>query len=294
MKTKKTLLLLVAWIGCMAFPVFASGLGDIRVNARFLTDRMAFELNLGTRQYHDLYEVNYDFLRNIDGYVDALARRNARAVEMYYHYLDARNDDVRWILSKVSYNRFMNIDYFFRPVFAINRVCRLRIYSVYTDCHHYHYQPPRHYHTYCGEHDRRHWKGGSYYEHHASKEFRRTMYKGHTQCRKEIHQHDFHPIQVSHPGIGHRPEPPRRPAMNPRPSSSHRPEANGRPGTAVSRPSSRREDKKHKEVRTPSKEEHGRVNRPSRGKKQETVQPERRSRNDRRGEDGQRRLVREL
>ena len=41
---------------------YASGLGDFRVNARFLTDRMAFELHLNSNQYNDLYEINYDFL----------------------------------------------------------------------------------------------------------------------------------------------------------------------------------------------------------------------------------------
>ena len=44
---------------------YASGLGDFRVNARFLTDRMAFELHLNSNQYNDLYEINYDFLCNI-------------------------------------------------------------------------------------------------------------------------------------------------------------------------------------------------------------------------------------
>ena len=34
---------------------YASGLGDFRVNARFLTDRMAFELHLNSNQYNDLY-----------------------------------------------------------------------------------------------------------------------------------------------------------------------------------------------------------------------------------------------
>ena len=44
---------LLAVFSCMLLPVSASGLGDIRVNARFLTDRMAFELHLNQNQYND-------------------------------------------------------------------------------------------------------------------------------------------------------------------------------------------------------------------------------------------------
>ena len=67
---------------CLAAPAVASGLGDIRVNARFLTDRMAFELSLTQTQYNDLYEVNYDFFSGIDPYVAAMARQEAYALEI--------------------------------------------------------------------------------------------------------------------------------------------------------------------------------------------------------------------
>lgn len=33
----------------------------IRKETRFLTDKMAYELNLSTGQYNDVYEINYDF-----------------------------------------------------------------------------------------------------------------------------------------------------------------------------------------------------------------------------------------
>ena len=71
---------------------YASGLGDFRVNARFLTDRMAFELHLNSNQYNDLYEINYDFLCNIGPYVSGIAVADTRAMDAYYRYLDERND----------------------------------------------------------------------------------------------------------------------------------------------------------------------------------------------------------
>ena len=56
---------LLAVFSCMLLPVSAFGLGDIRVNARFLTDRMAFELHLNQNQYNDLFEVSFDFLSSV-------------------------------------------------------------------------------------------------------------------------------------------------------------------------------------------------------------------------------------
>ena len=37
----------------------------IRKETRFLTDKMAYELNLSTGQYNDVYEINYDFIYSI-------------------------------------------------------------------------------------------------------------------------------------------------------------------------------------------------------------------------------------
>lgn len=44
----------------------------VRKETRFLTDKMAYELDLNNPQYNDVYEINYDFiysLRNIMDYV---------------------------------------------------------------------------------------------------------------------------------------------------------------------------------------------------------------------------------
>ena len=46
MKTRKFTLLFCFMLCACFLSARASSLGDIRVNARFLTDRMAFELNL--------------------------------------------------------------------------------------------------------------------------------------------------------------------------------------------------------------------------------------------------------
>ena len=161
MKARKQLLLMVIALISMAMPASAIGLEDIRINARFLTDRMAFELNLNTNQYNDLYEVNYDFFNSVDPYLAAVAREEAYALDRYYRYLDERNDDLRWILSNAEYTRFMALDYFFRPFYALDNLCYLRIYQRYPDRSYFYYHRPVHYLTYCGGHGRGHWHGAS-------------------------------------------------------------------------------------------------------------------------------------
>lgn len=194
---------LIVWL-VMAFcwivlPANASSLGDIRVHARFLTDRMAFELNLNQYQYDDLYEVNFDFLCGIDPYIDDLAYSRSVAMDAYYRYLDERNDDLRWILSSAEYLRFMAIDYFFRPIYAVNHCCYLRVYQIYPNRTFFYFGRPRHYLTYRGGHSRLHCGGRSYYREHFSRRYTHAVYGGHFRARPDFRKHDFGP--GARPGV---------------------------------------------------------------------------------------------
>lgn len=217
---------------CLAAPAVASGLGDIRVNARFLTDRMAFELNLTQTQYNDLYEVNYDFFSGIDPYVAAMARQEAYALDAYYRYLDERNDDLRWVLSSAEYVRFMALEYFFRPVYVLNRVCSLRIYQVYPNRSFFYFGRPAHYLTYCGGHSRRHLGGRSFYRARHPKVYRHPVYAGNFHSRSDFRKHDFAPGRPPQKGPGYHftPARPSRPEAGP----AHKP--GKRPAVKPSRP----------------------------------------------------------
>ena len=211
---------------------FFMGLGDIRVNARFLTDRMAFELNLTQTQYNDLYEVNYDFFSGIDPYVSAMARQEAYALDAYYRYLDERNDDLRWVLSSAEYVRFMALEYFFRPVYVLNRVCSLRIYQVYPNRSFFYFGRPAHYLTYCGGHSRRHLGGRSFYRARHPKVYRHPVYAGNFHSRPDFRKHDFAPGRPPQKGPGYHftPARPSRPEAGP----AHKP--GKRPAVKPSRP----------------------------------------------------------
>ena len=70
-------------------------------------------------------------------------------------YLDRRNDDLRWILSSSAYTRFLTINIFRRPIYAMNNVCYLRVYKVYLTEVSSISGRPVHYLTYHGAHSRR-------------------------------------------------------------------------------------------------------------------------------------------
>ena len=64
----------------------------VRKETRFLTDKMAYELNLNTAQYNDVYEINFDFIYSIRYLMDDVIRGYEWALDDYYNYLDVRND----------------------------------------------------------------------------------------------------------------------------------------------------------------------------------------------------------
>ena len=62
----------------------------VRKETRFLTDKMAYELNLNTEQYNDVYEINYDFISGIRYLMDDVLYGNEWALNRYYDCLDVR------------------------------------------------------------------------------------------------------------------------------------------------------------------------------------------------------------
>lgn len=198
MKPRRFFILLMMALCWIVLPASASTLGDIRVNARFLTDRMAYELRLTNRQYDDIFEINYDFFYNVDPYVDRMSYGDPYALDMYYRYLDERNDDIRWVLSRGHYMRFMKLDYFFLPIYAVNRVCHIRIYNIYPNRTHFYYGRPSHYFSYRGSHCRHNLGGVSFYQTHYRKHYHHSIYKGHYQSvRTRTRGRDFPTINHS-------------------------------------------------------------------------------------------------
>lgn len=155
-----------------------------------ITDRMAHELGLSPRQYDDVYEVNYDFISNVRYLMDDVVRGHGYALDRYYDFLDVRNDDLRWILSRAQYRRFMAAEHFYRPIYAQSDRWHFRIYLVYKNVDFFYFGKPHHYTSYCGGHYRTHHNNVSYYKTHHHKHYRHDVYDGHYRIRHDRSAYD--------------------------------------------------------------------------------------------------------
>lgn len=179
---KMTIIGAMIFMLSMSLPVMgAMSISKMRQNARFLTDKMTYELGLSMIQYDDVYEVNYDFINNIRYIMDDVVRGYAHAVDRYYECLDIRNDDLRWILSSSQYNRFMNVNYFYRPIYTTQNNWLFRIYNTYVDKNLFYYGKPHHYKSYKGEHYRSHHNHVSFYKTNYKNKYNHTIHKGVTR-----------------------------------------------------------------------------------------------------------------
>lgn len=161
----KRILFFLFAIGTVAMSsvsVAAMSNSRVRKETRFLTDKMAYELNLSTNQYNDVYEINYDFIYSVRNLMDNVVRGDEWALDRYYNTLDIRNDDLRWVLTASQYRRFIGADYFYRPIYANGGKWDFRIYINYTNHNHFYFGKPYHYNSYCGGHYRTHYHN-SYY-----------------------------------------------------------------------------------------------------------------------------------
>lgn len=187
---KKFFTFIILTIGCIT-TTFAMSNSRMREYARFLSDRMAYELNLSTMQYEDCYEINYDFIYQIDDLLDDMAYGYQDAIDRYYEYLDWRNDDLRMILSAPQFARFCALEYFYRPIYTSGRSWYFRIHQVYHNHSFYYYQVPRCYHTYRGAHSHIHHVHGFYagrYHHEIAPHY--DHFHGHSHYN-DIHHGDF-------------------------------------------------------------------------------------------------------
>ena len=126
------------------------GYEEAREQARFLTDKMAYELNLNDQQYNDCYEINLDYLLSVE-----------TADDIYGDYLAYRNADLRHILLDWQYTIFAAADYFFRPLSWLHDRWFFPIYRHY-HVGYYYYGYPAVYYSYRGGHGRFYHHGGFY------------------------------------------------------------------------------------------------------------------------------------
>lgn len=173
MKTMKMAIMFIALAAISAESFAALHLSDIRREARFLTDRMGYELGLSNRQYNDAYEINFDFLYQVNEVIDDVVYGYDDAIDYYYYLLDIRNEDLMYVLRRRQYHKFVNRDYFYRPIYMGGYTWRMRIWDQYVDRNYFHFGVPTCYYTYTGAHYRIHFVH-SYY----ARRYSHALYHG--------------------------------------------------------------------------------------------------------------------
>ena len=133
---KSTQLTLI--IAIMALTARAISYDDARQQAWFITDKMAYELNLTPEQYDRAYQINLDYLMSLNGPTDITGA--------YWQYRDI---DLRCILFDWQYNLLSTLDYFYRPVRWYATRWYYPVYDHYR-IGYYYYTRPNIYITYHG------------------------------------------------------------------------------------------------------------------------------------------------
>ena len=88
--------------------------------ALFLSDKMAYELNLTDAQYDAVYEINLDYLMSVNGHADVFGT-----------WWNRRNADLRFVLTPWQYDRYVALNYFYRPISWHKGAWTFHVYSHY-------------------------------------------------------------------------------------------------------------------------------------------------------------------
>jgi hypothetical protein len=145
---KKMMILAVMMV--MTISANAMSYNAAKNEALFLSDKMAYELNLTAAQYEAVYEINLDYLMSLNGHGD-----------VFGIWWDRRNADLRFVLNSWQYDKYVALNHFYRPVAWNAGGWTFAVYSHYNRGHFYNAHP-KVFVTYKGGHNRVH---GSHYAH---------------------------------------------------------------------------------------------------------------------------------
>ena len=98
-------MMILAVMMVMTISATAMSYNAAKHEALFLSDKMAYELNLTAAQYEAVYEINLDYLMSINGHAD-----------VFGIWWDRRNADLRFVLNAWQYDKYITLAYFYRPV----------------------------------------------------------------------------------------------------------------------------------------------------------------------------------
>jgi len=132
-------IMIMAMMMAMAISAKAMSYKEAKYEALFLSDKMAYELNLSSAQYDDVYEINLDYLMSVNGYNDA-----------YGKWWNRRNNDLKYVLSAYQYEKYMKLNYFYRPLSWEKGAWSFNVYNHYKNKNHFYKSNPKGYSSYKG------------------------------------------------------------------------------------------------------------------------------------------------
>ena len=143
-------MMILAVMMVMTISANAMSYNAAKHEALFLSDKMAYELNLTAAQYEAVYEINLDYLMSLNGHGD-----------VFGIWWDRRNADLRFVLNSWQYDKYVALNHFYRPVAWKAGGWTFAVYSHY-DRGRFYNAHPRVFVSYRGGHNRVH---GSHYAH---------------------------------------------------------------------------------------------------------------------------------
>ena len=137
---KRFLLSFILVMTC-AIASFGRGImtfSEAQQQAYYLTDKMAYELDLTPVQYDQVYQVNLEYFLNVSG------------SDPWGYYWNYRNTDLAYILYDWQYGLYTRSEYFYRPIQWRRGAWYLPLWDFYARTHFY-FDRPSIWHT---------WRGG--------------------------------------------------------------------------------------------------------------------------------------
>ena len=123
-------LMILAMMIVMTISANAMSYNAAKNEALFLSDKMAYELNLTAAQYEAVYEINLDYLMSLNGHTD-----------VFGIWWDRRNTDLRYVLNSWQYDKYVALSHFYRPVAWKAGSWAFAVYSHYNRGHFYNDRP---------------------------------------------------------------------------------------------------------------------------------------------------------
>ena len=123
-------LMILAMMMVMTISANAMSYNAAKNEALFLSDKMAYELNLTAAQYEAVYEINLDYLMSLNGHAD-----------VFGIWWDRRNADLRYVLNSWQYDKYVALSHFYRPVAWKAGSWTFAVYSHYNRGHFYNDRP---------------------------------------------------------------------------------------------------------------------------------------------------------